>query len=82
MRVPQKESSLFRGGVQSYEVAAGLRVVPQKRFVDEEKRNLYADAVKQHLLDIAANGEDDSGFPSGRLKQLASNLSLTLVLIE
>jgi hypothetical protein len=76
VRLPQEKSSLLRGGVQSYEVAAGLRAVPQRRFIDEEKRNFYADAVKQRLLEIAANGEGDSGNSAGKLKGLASYLSL------
>lgn len=74
VRIPQERSSPFRNDVQSYVVAAGLRQAPRKRFLDEEKRNLYADAVKQLLLDTVDRGGSNTS--TGRLKQLASNLSL------
>lgn len=76
VRVPSEETSLLRSGVQSYKVAASLQVVSVQRFSDEEKRQFYAEAVRQHLVDVITTGDEDPAYPSGRLKRIASSLSL------
>lgn len=76
VRIPPEKSSMFPGGVQSYKAAAEQRMVPNRRFVSEIKRNLYADAVKKNLLDLITATVDSSPYSVGKLKALASILSL------
>lgn len=76
VRIRSQETSAFRSGVQSYKVAAGLQISPEQRFSDEEKRQTYAQAVRQHLADVIASGDLDPAYPADRIKKIASCLSL------